>query len=126
MVRGGSQPVGPDAVLVPSFTRLGRDMGHRAGLQDVRGGHRNRRDSRTYRYGRTWWGSGSTGASVKGELKGRKEEMPKVGREGNMACSEGGNEVIFTGTYCPFSRISPVIIRGDIFYRNIFVCKNSF
>jgi hypothetical protein len=29
--------------------------------------------------------------AVKGELKGRKEEMPKGGREGNMACSEGGN-----------------------------------
>ncbi len=31
--------------------------------------------------------------------------MPKVGREGNMASSEGRNEVIFTGTDCPFSRI---------------------
>jgi hypothetical protein len=31
--------------------------------------------------------------------------MPKVGREGNMASSEGGNEVIFTGTDCPFGRI---------------------
>ncbi len=28
MVRGGSQPVGPDAVLVPRFPRLRRDMGH--------------------------------------------------------------------------------------------------
>jgi hypothetical protein len=64
--------------------------------------------------------------AVKGELKGREEEMPKVWREGNMTCSEGGNEVIFTGMYCPFSRISPVITRGGIFYRNIFVCKNSF
>ncbi len=43
--------------------------------------------------------------AVKGELKGRKEEMPKVWREGNMACSEGGNKVIFTGTDCPFGRI---------------------
>jgi hypothetical protein len=64
--------------------------------------------------------------AVKGELNGRKEEMPKVGREGDMASSEGGNKVIFTGTDCPFSRISPVITRGDIFYRNIFVCKKSF
>jgi hypothetical protein len=31
--------------------------------------------------------------------------MPKVAREGNMASSEGGNEVVFTGTDCPFSRI---------------------
>ncbi len=31
MVRGGSQPVGPDAVLVSRFPRLWRDMGH-AGL----------------------------------------------------------------------------------------------
>ncbi len=28
--------------------------------------------------------------------------MPKVAREGNMASSEGGNEVVFTGTDCPF------------------------
>jgi hypothetical protein len=64
--------------------------------------------------------------AVKGELKGRKEEMPKVGREGNMASSEGGNEVIFTGTDCPFGRICPVITRRDIFYRNITVYKKSF
>ncbi len=48
--------------------------------------------------------------AVKGELKGRKEEMPKVGREGNMASSEGGNEVIFTGTDCPFGRIGNIIV----------------
>jgi hypothetical protein len=30
--------------------------------------------------------------AVQGELKGRKEEMPKVGREGNMACSQGGED----------------------------------
>ncbi len=47
---------------------------------------------------------GPPALAVKGELKGRKEEMPKVGREGNMASSEGGNEVIFTGTDCPFGR----------------------
>ncbi len=49
--------------------------------------------------------------AVKGELKGRKEEMPKVGRKGNMASSEGGNEVI---------------TRRNIFYRIIIVCKKSF
>jgi hypothetical protein len=48
--------------------------------------------------------------AVKGGLKGRKEEMPQVGREGNMASSEGGNEVIFTGTDCPFGRICPPAI----------------
>jgi hypothetical protein len=64
--------------------------------------------------------------AVKGELKGRKEEMPKVAREGNMASSEGGNEVIFTGTDCPFSRICPVITRRDIFYRNLTVYKKAF
>ena len=64
--------------------------------------------------------------TVKGELNGRKEEMPKVGREGNMASSEGGNEVIFTGTDRPFGRISPVITRRDIFYRNIIFYKKSF
>ena len=64
--------------------------------------------------------------AVQGELKGRKEEMPKVGRKGNMASSEGGNEVIFTGTDCPFGRICPVITRRDIFYRSITVYKKSF
>ena len=64
--------------------------------------------------------------TVKGELNGRKEEMPKVGREGNMASSKGGNEVIFTGTDCPLSRIGPVITRRDIFYRNIIFYKKSF
>jgi hypothetical protein len=52
--------------------------------------------------------------------------MPKVAREGNMASSEGGNEVVFTGTDCPFSRICPVITRGDIFYRNLTVYKKAF
>ncbi len=64
--------------------------------------------------------------AVKGELKGREEEMPKVAREGNMASSEGGNEVIFTGTDCPFGRIGSVITRRDILYRNLIVCKKSF
>jgi len=55
MVRGGSQPVGPDAMLVHMiYASVTRHGPHRAGLQDVRGGHRNRRDSRTYLYGRTW------------------------------------------------------------------------
>ena len=58
--------------------------------------------------------------TVKGELNGRKEEMPKVGREGNMASSEGGNEVIFTGTDRPFGRVGSMIPRGDILDLNIF------
>ncbi len=47
---------------------------------------------------------GSPAHALKGELKGRKE-IPKVAREGNMASSEGGNEVVFTGTDCPFGSI---------------------
>jgi hypothetical protein len=45
--------------------------------------------------------------------------VPKIGGERDMARGKGSYKVVFTGTDCPFGRVSAMIPRGDIFHSNI-------